>query len=87
MKTIQSLLLAALLSMNSIVSFAGPVNVNHANAEDIAESLKGIGNIKAMAIIAYRTIHGDFITIESLSQVKGIGDKILEKNKDFIVLK
>jgi competence protein ComEA len=87
MKTIQSLLLAALLSISSMASFAGPVNINNANAEDLAESLNGIGNKKALAIIAYRSIHGDFTTIDSLVQVKGIGEKTVSKNKDLILLK
>ncbi|MBT4838040.1 MAG: helix-hairpin-helix domain-containing protein [Methylococcales bacterium] len=87
MKTIQSLLLATLLSIGSMATFAGPVNVNSANAEDIAESLNGVGNKKALAIIAYRSTHGEFTTIDSLIQVKGIGEKTVSKNKNLILLK
>ncbi|MBT7410424.1 MAG: helix-hairpin-helix domain-containing protein [Methylococcales bacterium] len=87
MKSIQSLLLAALLSMSSMATFAGPVNVNDADAENLADSLNGIGNKKALAIIAYRSTHGNFMTIDSLTQVKGIGTKTVEKNKELILLK
>ena len=36
-------------------SFAGPVNVNTADAETISAELKGIGLAKAQAIVDYRS--------------------------------
>jgi competence protein ComEA len=64
-----------------------PVNVNKADAKTIAESLHSIGEAKAKAIVAYRTQHGPFVSIEQVGNVKGIGDKTLEKNKQYILLK
>ena len=64
-----------------------PVNVNKADAKLIAESLHSIGESKAKAIVAYRTEHGPFTSIEQVGNVKGIGDKTLEKNKQYILLK
>jgi len=77
------LVLLALFSANV---FATPVNINTADAQIIANSLKGIGEKKAQVIIAYREKNGDFKTIESLTEVAGIGDKTVEKNREDILL-
>jgi competence protein ComEA len=62
------------------------VNVNTASASEIAEELKGIGLKKAEAIVEYRKTNGQFETVESLTEVKGIGLKTVEKNRDLIQL-
>lgn len=67
--------------------WAAPVNVNQANADEIAAALSGVGQVKAEAIVAYREAHGHFKTVDALSQVKGIGAKTVEKNKADIQLK
>lgn len=58
------------------------ININTATAAEIAAHLDGIGMAKAEAIIAYRESHGPFSDLQSLGEVKGIGDKTLEKNAD-----
>lgn len=78
-----ALVFGLFLSVNVL---AAPVNVNKASAEEIATSLNGVGQVKADAIVAYRKAHGDFKSVESLSQVKGIGDKTIAKNKSDILL-
>ena len=65
---------------------ATPVNVNKADAMTIAESLKGIGDVKAQAIVAYRGQNGDFTSVDQLLDIKGIGGKTLEKNRADILL-
>ena len=62
------------------------VNINTADATEIATMLKGIGDKKAQDIISYRKEHGKFKDIESLKQVKGIGQATIDKNKDRIQL-
>ena len=57
----------------------GAVDVNKANKQELM-SLKGIGEKKAEAIIAYRKAKC-FSNINDLMQVKGIGPKFIEKNK------
>jgi len=77
------------LMFGLFVSFsvlAAPVNVNKASAEAIASSLKGVGQVKAEAIVAYRKAHGNFKSADDLNQVKGIGDKTIAKNKKDILL-
>ena len=66
--------------------YAGPIDVNSATAEQLSESLQGVGPQKAAAIIAYREQHGPFQTVQDLTKVKGIGDSLLDKNKGLITL-
>ncbi len=71
----------------SPAAFAGKaVNINSANASELADSLDGIGDAKAQAIVAYRTTHGAFKSADALTEVKGIGLKTVEKNAAFIKL-
>ena len=52
-----------------VLAFAGPVDVNTADAETISEELKGIGLSKAKAIVEYREKHGPFRSADDLSLV------------------
>ena len=61
------------------------VNVNKADAMTLAKSLKGVGAKKAEAIIAFRKLHGPFLTAEELIQVKGLGKSFVAKNQQRIV--
>lgn len=62
------------------------ININSASAEELSTGLLGIGEKKAQAIIAYRNTYGEFLTIDDLLKVKGIGEKTLEKNRSRIML-
>lgn len=57
---------------------AEPIDINNASAAQLM-TLKGIGGKKAQAIIDYRTAHGSFKSLDDLSQVKGIGAKMLAR--------
>nr|WP_239585920.1 helix-hairpin-helix domain-containing protein [Bacillus mesophilus] len=59
------------------------ININVAEQAEL-ETLPGIGPSKAAAIIAYREENGSFKTIEDLGLVSGIGDKSLEKLREYI---
>lgn len=62
------------------------VNVNTADAATIDRVLVNVGPAKAEAIVAYRKENGAFKSAEQLAQVKGIGLKTVEKNRDRIVV-
>lgn len=83
---IRNTLAALVLSLAcALPAFAAtPVDVNHADAATIATSLDGIGMSKAQAIVAWRGEHGSFKTVDDLRQVKGIGEKTLDRNRDAI---
>jgi competence protein ComEA len=59
------------------------IDINQATKEDFMK-LPGIGEVKAMAIIAYRDEIAMFKSIDQLIDVKGIGEKTLEKIKPYI---
>jgi competence protein ComEA len=75
-----------IIMMVSSFTFAGPVNLNTADAQSIATNLNGVGMVKAEAIVAYREQHGSFSSMDELLQVKGIGIKTLDRNRDMISL-
>ncbi|USH03311.1 ComEA family DNA-binding protein [Grimontia kaedaensis] len=62
------------------------VNINTAEVEELDKYLDGIGKAKAQAIVDYRNTNGAFESADDLKGVKGIGDSIVEKNRDRIVL-
>lgn len=86
MKNLLKITFASLSLMTANLVFAIPVNVNSADAKKIADSLNGIGIKKAEAMVVYREQHGKFNSLDELTAVKGIGLKILEKNKADIQL-
>ena len=74
-----------MLALFSVNVFAAPVNINSDSAQKIADSLTGIGIIKAEAIVKYRK-KNKFKSIDELSNIKGIGEKTIAKNKKDIKL-
>ncbi len=56
------------------------IDINSANAKQLAK-LNSIGLKKAQQIIEYRTLHGQFNSIDDLQKVKGIGKATIEKNR------
>ncbi|MDA3922893.1 MAG: helix-hairpin-helix domain-containing protein [Salinisphaera sp.] len=57
------------------------VNINTADASSLS-SLAGIGSVKADAIVAYRDDHGDFKSLDELTNVNGIGSKTVSNLRD-----
>ncbi len=85
MKLFKTLTLTAALLAGA--AFAGePVNVNTADAEELAAALDGVGLSKAEAIVAYRETNGPFEHIDELVNVKGIGIRTVDRNRDNIQL-
>ena len=78
--------LILLLTLFAFNAMAAPVNINTADAKTISEGLSGIGLKKAEAIVKYRTEKGLFKTAEDLTNVKGIGEKTIAKNKKDILV-
>lgn len=83
-KSKYTLTLASLLL--PLLAFAGPVNVNKADAETIAAELNGVGLAKAKAIVEYRKKHGPFRSVDDLSLVKGIGERTVDMNRADILV-
>jgi competence protein ComEA len=87
LKSIKSLLTLLATGLFSVWAWAAqPVNVNSASAEEIAESLKGVGLSKAAAIVSYRKDNGQFKHVDELVNVKGIGIRTVDINRKYILL-
>ena len=62
------------------------VDINTADAKTISASLHGIGPKRAAAIVAYRTQNGPFKSVDELLKVKGISQKAVNTNRQYINL-
>ena len=72
--------------MTAFAWAAEQVNINTASAQEIAETLNGVGLSKAEKIVEYRETNGPFRHIDELVNVKGIGLRTVDKNRDAISL-
>ncbi|MNN93394.1 ComE operon protein 1 [compost metagenome] len=50
------------------------------------KELNGIGKAKAEAIVAYREANGPFASVDELLEIKGIGNALLERNRDKVMV-
>ncbi len=66
-------------------SSSAPVNINTAPVAEL-QTLDGVGEKRAEAIVEYRTTHGPFQTVEGLDDVPGISPGIVETNRARIQL-
>jgi competence protein ComEA len=83
----KSLALALTALLFAMPAMAGtPVNINTADANALAQSLDGVGLAKAQAIIAWREANGDFDSADQLTSVKGIGQSLVDRNRESILL-
>ena len=65
---------------------AEKVNINTADAKTLA-SLSGVSRGLAEKIVKYRDEHGPFRKPEDLRRVDGVGNGVLEKNRERISVK
>jgi len=80
-KLLGKVMVVTSIALAASLTNAAPVNINTAGIKALAENINGIGPKKAEAIVAYRNAKGPFKSIEELTNVKGIGLKLIEKNK------
>jgi len=83
MKPLRIVLLSCLLFAAAQV-FAGPVNINTADADTLALELTGIGPVLAAEIVRDREQNGNYQSADALTRVKGVGQRIVEINRDNI---
>jgi len=80
-----SLSIVALL-LTTQAAETGKVDINRANKWTLAQVLHGVGEKKAAAIVAFREQHGAFKSADELTQVYGISQKLVDGNRDNIVV-
>jgi competence protein ComEA len=81
MNMLRSLFFACLVIASTAV-YAEKLNINTADADQIAAEMSGVGASRAQAIVDYRNQNGKFKSIEELSNVKGIGEATVDKNRE-----
>lgn len=59
-------------------TFAAQVNLNTASESEL-DTLKGVGPVKAKAIMDYRAKNGQFKSVDDLEKVPGFGKKTVDK--------
>lgn len=72
-------------TVNNSAATISMIKLNSASLVELRE-LSGVGEKKAAAIVDYRQKNGGFKTVDELRNVKGIGPKLLEKNKARLAL-
>ncbi len=85
-KLISVAMLAAALGLGLPAQASDRIDINHATVEQL-QSVKGIGEKTAQAIVAYRREHGGFKDVDELTKVRGIGERKLEKIRDQLTVK
>ncbi len=63
-------------------ALAAKVNLNTADAETLAAGIDGVGPKIAERIIEWRDEFGPFENVDQLAEVRGIGEKTVEANRE-----
>lgn len=85
-KTVCILLLVLLMAVSGLPAIAmEKLDINKATVEQLVD-IKGVGEVLAQRIVAYRKQHEQFKSLEELTLVKGIGSRKLEKFRPFLML-
>ena len=63
------------IDTSEVIEVQEVVHLNNSTIDDLV-TLKGIGHKKAQAILIYREQVGAFKSIQDLTKVKGIGEKV-----------
>lgn len=77
---------ASAVTATAVARPAAVVNVNKASLEQLV-TLRGVGEKKARAILAWRREHGPFNSLEQFEEVPGIGPAMIEQNRARIVFR
>ncbi|MEX0899930.1 MAG: ComEA family DNA-binding protein [Gammaproteobacteria bacterium] len=76
------LLFLALIFAAPVLAVDERVDINTADAAELARVLDGVGRSKADAIVAHREKFGPFTDVDELRYVKGIGAATVERNRE-----
>ena len=80
MQTLKSLFLILAVLVSAQV-YAGPVDINTADAGMLASAIDGVGEKKAATIVQYRETNGPFASVDELVNIKGIGAGTVDRNR------
>lgn len=81
------ILVAGLFLMGApVIADQGKININTASQSELC-GLKRVGQKYAARIVEYRQKIGEFKSPEEIMNVRGIGRKTFEANKDVIIVR
>ena len=81
MENLRRCIFAVLLTLPLLVFAGESININTADKE-VLMSIKGIGEKRAEAIIAYREQNGPFKSVDQLAEIKGLGQVFIDSNRE-----
>ena len=85
MKKLRNLAAAMLLCLPVTLFAGGTVDINTADKETLM-SLRGVGESFAERIIEYREQNGGFKAVQELTNIRGIGQALVEKNREMLTV-
>jgi len=85
MKKLSFVFISLFLALSFNV-LAEPVDINSADAHALATNINGVGAKKAAEIVSYREKYGAFKSVDELENIKGIGPKLIEKNRTNLLI-
>lgn len=83
MHILRKLIILIFLGIPMTLLAAGEVDINTADKETLM-TLSGVGESFAQKIITYRERNGGFKTVQELTNIRGIGPGLVEKNRDIL---
>lgn len=81
MQNLRKLAVLILLGLPAALYAGEEIDINTADKETLM-SLTGVGESFAQKIIDYRERNGGFKSVQELTNIRGIGNALLEKNRD-----
>jgi len=78
-------LFTLLLFIPSLLFAGEAVNINTADKETLMV-IKGVGEKRAEAIIAYREQNGPFKSVNDLAEVSGVGQATVDANRESLTV-
>jgi len=85
MENLRRCIFAVLLTLPLLVFAGESININTADKE-VLMSIKGIGEKRAEAIIAYREQNGPFKSVDQLAEIDGLGQVFIDSNRELLVV-
>ena len=85
MQLLRKLAVLIFLSLPVTLFAAEEVDINTADKETLM-TLSGIGESYAERIINYREQNGGFKSVQELTDIRGIGQSLVEKNRDLLTV-
>ena len=85
MQLLRRLAVLILLCLPALLFAGDAVDINTADKETLM-TLSGIGESYAERIINYREQNGDFNSVQELTHIRGIGQTLVERNKDVLTV-